>query len=121
MADTHILPSRPTLEPRGKPQIDLHAALRSTLRSWLTARDGAVWTLSSGSDLTERIEEIKWEDARASIENMNRLRLSIFHFAGQLSDSHTTIQSVISSELDALLADESPKFLLTVPHLPGSF
>lgn len=109
-------------KPKPKPSIDLSAALRSTLRAWLAARDTAIWALVSGSNAQDGgpiLDIIDWDQSLASVKRMNSLREIAYDFAAQIN-AHSA-ESVLRAELDGLLTDERPKFSLDVDGLPSAF
>ena len=77
--------------------------------------------MSGADDAASRLETVDWEAARAATDQMNSLRATALSFAAQLADRDRTAEGVLSAEIDDLLESESPKFLLRVGHLPGSF
>jgi|HubBroStandDraft_6_1064221.scaffolds.fasta_scaffold265804_3 hypothetical protein len=121
--------AQPTLTPTPAPAsrriptkrpIDLHEALSSTIRAWLASRDTALWTFLSGID-GDTLTEIKLDSSfEMAVDKMNRLRTLALEFAGQIDDRRTA-QAVLTDSVEALLTEESPKFLLRVDHLPEAF
>lgn len=123
MPTPHLTPSSPSHLP--KLPINLHSALTSTLRIWLVTRDTALWPFVAGVSTTSPIEDIRIEDSRPAIDEMNRLRRLCLSIADQIvaasPDRNLTSASVISTSISLLLATESPSFLLSIPSLPTSF
>lgn len=109
--------------PTSKKQIDLHEALTSTLRAWLATRDSLLWLFCSGTDVDDRLESMApaANVIEAAVKRMNDLRESAIDFARTIGGRARSPEAVISDAMDELLAAESPKFLLHVDNLPGSF
>jgi len=106
-----------------KPEIDLHAALQSSLRAWLASRDSALFLFCSGIAV-QRLELMDLEPLGPIVARMNILRSVCMDFASQiasLSPLDGTAEGVMSGAIDTLLSLESPKFLLHSESLPGSF
>ncbi len=105
-----------------KRSIDPRSALRSTLRSWLVYRDRAVWCLVSGADADTGdpiLDRMDLTPALPVIERMNLLREVAYDLAAQIDDKRA--ETVLRGELEALLEEESPRFLLRVEGIPDSF
>jgi len=108
------LPAPPTIT------IDLHSALRSTLRAWLASRDELLWVVCSGTDADNPLESLDTDDLKLAAGQMNRLRDVARHFALQIAGKERGIAAVLSDAIADLLVSESPKFLLT-SGVEGSF
>lgn len=111
--------------PTSKKQIDLHEALRSTLRVWLTLRDSIVWSIVSGAEtpgLDDYDSGAISTQVLATLTQMNVVRLQAFSFAEQMVTVRGRGPSdLIAEVVEELLQEESPKFLLRVDTHPGSF
>lgn len=103
--------------------IDLSSALRSSLRVWLATRDAALWAFTAGADMEDgaasEIGVIDPEELKPFIKRMNQARASVYAFATQLHPRSP--ETAIRAEVEALLSEEKPKFLLKVEGIEGSF
>ena len=103
--------------------IDLSSALTSTLRTWLTFRDTLLAAYMSGTDETNRLEEVSTPDP-AVLTQLNQLRSTALLLASQIADlsgRRNATQSILTDSIRALLNTEEPKFLLGLPDEPDSF
>jgi hypothetical protein len=117
-AAPNVVQSRPA-----KAVISQRAALVSTLRTWFLYRDEALWAFVGGTESDRPLEEIAVSgDALAHIEEANDAGKRAWAIAEKIARSNEQkASSVMREALNELLASESPVFLLTVPHIPGSF
>jgi hypothetical protein len=112
-----ILPSR------GKTIITQRTALLSTLRTWFLYRDEALWAFVGGTEGEHPLEEIViGDEAAARIAEANEAGKRAWAIAEKIArENEQKASSVMRDAINELLANESPAFLLTVPHIPGSF
>jgi len=108
---------QPVSVPKTK-SLDHYECLKSIVRIWLVERDAALWSFVSG--VNEALEEIKLEDAAKHAEEMNALRQKALRYA-QLVDSKRQPESIISTAINELLQNESPKFLLRTDSIETAF
>jgi len=109
---------------RAKTIITPKAALVSTLRIWMMYRDNALWSFVSGVEADDPLEELKIEDAalRGNMAAANDARQRALDIAAMMAEEQGGKAATILREaIDELLAAESPRFLLAVPHIAGTF
>ncbi len=118
-----LTPPTPVPTSFPKSAITLHSALLSTLRAWLVFRDEALWAFCSGTEPADPLELLSCEQCVVPILAANRMRDTIRDLAKQISEEGDgkAVALVIREAITELLATESPRFLLAVPHIPGSF
>ena len=106
--------------PASRPTLDLHSALDSVLRTWLVARDSALWTFVSGVD--EPLAQINLRDAESHVGTMNQLRSTALDFARQISEmDERPVKLVMYESIARVLDGVKPKFLLGVEGVEGAF
>jgi hypothetical protein len=122
MTSSSVMPP-PVLTGRGKTVITQRAALISTLRTWFLYRDEAVWAFVGGTEGDRPLEDIViGEEAAAHIAEANEAGKRAWTIAEKIArDNEQKASSVMREAINELLASESPAFLLTVSHIPGSF
>ena len=108
---------------RGKAVITPRAALLSTLRTWFLYRDEALWAFVGGTEAERPLEDIViGAETVAHIVEANEARKRAWAIAEKLArENEQKASTVMRDALNELLANESPSFLLTVTHIPGSF
>ena len=114
----------PSIMPgRGKAVITQKAALVSTLRTWLLYRDEALWAFVGGTEGDKPLEDIVIGDETAQrVAEANEAAKRAWAIAEKIANGTEQKPSTIMREaINELLASEVPAFLLTVPHIPGSF
>lgn len=107
-----------------KPEIDLHSALRSTLRAWLALRDIALWGFCGGTDFEDSgvyLERIDAESFFRPATEMNHLQTAALEIASRINARNLTPQQIIAVEMRALLSTESARFSLQLDSIPDSF
>ncbi len=107
---------------RPKSPIAARDALRSALRLWLAYRDQVVWLLVSGvgSESGDPVlASIDLSPVTALAARMDEMRKLTYDWAAQIDEKRA--ETEVRAELQALLASESPRFLLRVPEAPGAF
>ena len=111
------------LSVRGKAAITQRAALISTLRTWFLYRDEAMWAFVGGTETDKPLEEIViGDEALERVAEANRAAKRAWAIAEKIASGNEQKASVIMREaINELLASETPAFLLTVAHIPGSF
>ena len=113
----------PTVMPSKKAAITPRAALISTLRTWLLYRDRALWAFTSGTEADDPLEKIDINDETLQhISDANDARDRALALAQAIAEeSEQKTATVMREAVTELLASESPQFLLSLPHIPGSF
>ena len=108
---------------RAKAVITQKAALVSTLRTWFLYRDEALWAFVQGTERDRPLEDIVvGEEALARIADTNDAARRAWAIAEKIArDGEQRASTVMLEALNELLANEGPAFLLSVPHIPGSF
>ncbi len=109
--------------------IGLREALLSTIRTWLVFRDNALWAFCAGTDLAvSPLEHIDLSSTSGAILEMDRLSSIASSLSRQISEAETVTgqdppspQLILRSAVEELLTKETPRFLLSVPDIPGSF
>ena len=113
----------PVPSSRGKAIITQRAALISTLRTWFLYRDEALWAFVGGTEGDHPLEQIEvGEETLAHLAEANGAAKRAWEIAEKMArDNEQKASSVMRDAINELLANESPAFLLPVPHIPGSF
>lgn len=108
---------------RGKAVITQRAALISTLRTWFLYRDEALWAFVGGTETDKPLEQIVvGSEALERVAQANAAAQRAWDIAEKIAHGNEQkASSVMREALSELLGSESPAFLLTVPHIPGSF
>lgn len=108
---------------RSKAVITPRAALLSTLRTWFLYRDEALWAFVGGTEAERPLEDIViGAETVARITEANDAGKRAWAIAEKLArENEQKASTVMRDALNELLANESPSFLLTVTHIPGSF
>jgi hypothetical protein len=108
---------------RGKAVITQRAALVATLRTWFLYRDEAMWAFVGGTENERPLEEIViGEETAAHIAEANEAMKRAWAIAEKIARANEQKASSIMREaINELLANETPSFLLAVPHISGSF
>jgi hypothetical protein len=108
---------------RGKAVITQRAALLATLRTWFLYRDEAMWAFVGGTEAERPLEDIVvGEETAAHIVEANEASKRAWAIAEKIARaSEQKASTIMRDALNELLANESPSFLLTVSHIPGSF
>ena len=129
--DSPALPLRTPISstnaPPARSPITLYTALLSSLRLWFLYRDDALWTFCSGVEAADPLEAMDFTQAADPCGQANAMRAQCLSLAKQISEEGTgtgdvrTSAAVLRGAIDDLLTTDSPKFLLAVPHIPGSF
>jgi hypothetical protein len=116
------LQAQPARSGQPKSQIDLRVALASTLRLWLTLRDDVLWSFCSGSSTEDRLETLSLDGLQPAIDQINYVRGLCLDLAEKaaLAEGRAPM-AVLNETIDQLLSMESPKFLLAVQSVPGTF
>ena len=106
-----------------KAAITPQAALISTIRTWFAYRDEALWAFVGGTEAAKPLEEIEiGETAEASIGETNAACRRAWKIAEKIAEeSDQRAATVMREAINELLAAESPRFLLSLPHIAGSF
>jgi hypothetical protein len=106
-----------------KAVITQRAALISTLRTWFLYRDEALWAFVGGTEADRPLEEIAMgENVEAHVAEANSAAKRAWKIAEKIAQENEQRPATVMREaLNELLAAEGPAFLLTVPHIPGSF
>lgn len=106
-----------------KAAITQRAALIATLRTWFLYRDEALWAFVGGTEADRPLEEIVIDlNATQRIEEANAAAVRAWKIAEKIaSENEQKAATIMRDAINELLANESPSFLLTVPHIPGSF
>lgn len=119
------LPQPPTaVGARAKATITQRSALISTLRTWFLYRDEALWAFVSGTEPDRPLEEIVIDDATtaARIAEANDAGKRAWALAEKIGrENEQKAATVMREAINELLVSETPAFLLTVPHIHGSF
>jgi hypothetical protein len=113
----------PTTVIRGKSVITLRAALVATIKTWLLYRDEALWAFVGGTEGDRPLEDIVIsEETAAHIAEANEASRRAWAIAEKIAkQNEQKASSVMRDAINELLANETPSFLLTVAHIPGSF
>jgi hypothetical protein len=108
---------------RGKTPITLRAALISTLRTWFVYRDEALWAFVGGTEIDKPLEDIVIGDETAAhIAEANEAAKRAWAIATKIGNANEQRPATVMREaINELLTTETSGFLLTVPHIPGSF
>ena len=102
--------------------ITQRSALVATLRTWMLYRDEALWAFVGGTEASKPLEEIVIDaETTNRIAEANDAAKRAWALAEKLADADKTASMVMREAINDLLQSESPRFLLTVPHIPGSF
>jgi hypothetical protein len=106
-----------------KAVITQRSALISTIRTWFLYRDEAVWAFVGGTEFDKPLEEIVMAgETMAHIADANQAAKRAWAIAEKIArESEQKASSVMRDAINELLANEAPVFLLSVPHIPGSF
>jgi len=117
MTSPSVLPNRT------RAVITQRAALISTLRTWFLYRDEALWAFVGGTEGDHPLEEIVvGEEAMAHVAEANDAAKRAWAMAEKIAhENEQKASSVMRDAINELLATEAPAFLLSVPHIPGSF
>jgi hypothetical protein len=120
---TNATPSPSVMHSRGKAVITQRAALIATLRTWFLYRDEALWAFVGGTETDRPLEDIViGAETVARITEANDAGKRAWAIAEKIAkENEQKPSSVMRDALNELLANESPSFLLTVTHIPGSF
>lgn len=118
MTSPSVVPNR-----AAKAVITQKTALVSTLRTWFLYRDEALWAFVGGTEDVKPLEEIVIDlNATQRIEEANAAAVRAWKIAEKIaSENEQKASTVMREALNELLASEGPAFLLSVPHIPGSF
>jgi hypothetical protein len=85
--------------------------------------DEALWALVGGTEADRPLEDIViGEDVMARVTETNAAAARAWKIAEKIGAANEQKASTVMREaLNELLQSEGPAFLLTVPHIPGSF
>jgi len=113
----------PAIMPSKKTAITPRTALISTLRTWLLYRDRALWAFVSGTEADDPLEVIEIsDDIQEHISEANAARDRALEIARSIAkEGEQKVSTVMREAITELLASESPQFLLSLSHIPGSF
>jgi hypothetical protein len=106
-----------------KAPITPRAALISTLRTWFLYRDEALWAFVGGTETDKPLEEIVIsEDIGVRIAEANDAHKRAWVLAERIGrETEQKASTVMREAINELLANETPAFLLSMGHLPGSY
>ena len=110
------LPARSKVRSRSEPPA-------ATLRTWMLYRDEALWAFVGGTETDKPLEEIAIsEETAARIAEANDAAKRAWSIAEKIARANEQKASTVMRDaLNEVLGSETPAFLLTVPHIPGSF
>jgi hypothetical protein len=116
--------TQPNLLPASKKAvITQRSALIATIRTWFLYRDEALWAFVGGTEPDKPLEEILiGEETSTRIREANEASKRAWAIAEKIArENEQKASSVMREAINELLASEAPCFLLSAPHIPGSF
>jgi hypothetical protein len=115
--------TQPSVIAAKKSVITPRAALVATIRTWFLYRDEALWAFVGGTEADQPLEKIEiGDEATAQIAEANAACQRAWAMAEKIArENEQKASSVMREAINELLASESPRFLLAVTHIPGSF